>query len=94
MLPPRIGRPTNGRSAFADIRGFTSWCEGQPPEQVERALNHFYAVSAAVLAEREAIIDKMVGDEVMGLCLTAFPSLREEACDVMVQSAEEILQRL
>jgi adenylate cyclase len=79
---------------FADIRGFTSWCEGQAPEAVERALNRFYAVSAAVLAERDAIIDKLVGDEVMGLFLTAFPSLGDKTCDVMVQSAEEILRRL
>jgi adenylate cyclase len=79
---------------FADIRGFTSWCEGRAPEEVERVLNRFYAVSASVLAERDAIIDKMVGDEVMALFLPAFPSLREKACDVMVQSAGEILRRL
>src|SRR5436305_3374872 len=60
---------------FADIRGFTSWCEGQPSAAIERALNSFYAVSTAVLAERDAIIDKLVGDEVMGLFLTAFSSL-------------------
>jgi adenylate cyclase len=79
---------------FADIRGFTSWCEGQAPEAIERALNVFYAVSTAVLAERDAIIDKLVGDEVMGLFLTAFPSLEGAACRVMVRSAQEILQRV
>jgi adenylate cyclase len=79
---------------FADIRGFTSWCEGQTPEAIERALNAFYAVSTEVLAERDAIIDKLMGDEVMGLFLTAFPSLRSNACTVMVRSAQEILRRL
>jgi adenylate cyclase len=79
---------------FADIRGFTSWCEGQRPVVIERALNSFYAVSTAVLAERDAIIDKLVGDEVMGLFLTAFPSLESNACSVMVGCAEEILRRL
>ncbi len=79
---------------FADIRGFTSWCEGRAPKEVESALNRFYAVFTSVLAECDAIIDKMVGDEVMALFLPAFPSLREKACEVMVHSAEEILRRL
>ena len=79
---------------FADIRGFTSWCEGRAPQEVESALNRFYAVFTSVLAESDAIIDKMVGDEVMALFLPAFPSLREKACDVMVHSAVEILRRL
>jgi adenylate cyclase len=79
---------------FADIRGFTSWCEGRAPEAVEQALNVFYAVSTAVLAERDAIIDKLVGDEVMGLFLPAFPSLETRACRAMVRSAEELLRRL
>src|SRR5437763_638729 len=79
---------------FADIRGFTSWCEGQAPEAVERALNVFYTVATAALAERDAIIDKLVGDEVMGLFLTAFPLLETRACSVMVRSAQEILRRV
>jgi adenylate cyclase len=79
---------------FADIRGFTSWCDGRAPEEVESALNRFYAAFTSVLAECDAIIDKMVGDEVMALFLPAFPSLREKACEVMVQSAEEIVRRL
>ena len=79
---------------FADIRGFSSWCEGRSPEAVERALNVFYGITTAVLAERDAIIDKLVGDEVMGLFLTAFPSLGSKACSVMVGGAEEILRRV
>jgi len=47
---------------FADIRGFTSWCEEQAPEAVERALNRFYAVSAGGLAEGDAIIYKLYRD--------------------------------
>lgn len=57
---------------FADIRGFTSWCEGRAPEEIESALNRFYVVSTSVLAESDAIIDKMVADEVMALFLPAW----------------------
>lgn len=78
---------------FADVRGFTPWCEGRAPETIEQALNAFYDVSTAVLAERDAII-QLVGDQVMGLFLTAFPSLEMKACAVMVRAAEELLRRL
>ncbi len=79
---------------FADLRGFTSWCEDQPPSAVERALNRFYTVTTAVITEADGLVDKLVGDEVMGLFLTAFPSLGERTCDVMVAAAEEIVRRL
>jgi adenylate cyclase len=79
---------------FADLRGFTSWCEHQPPSAVERALNRFYTVTTAVITEADGLVDKLVGDEVMGLFLTAFRSLGDRTCDVMVVAAEEIVRRL
>jgi adenylate cyclase len=81
---------------FADIRGFTAWCEGRDPAEVERALNRFYAVSTAVMGQHDAVIDKLVGDEVMALFLTSFPSLGHgpRACAAMVHSAEDLLRRL
>ena len=53
---------------FADIRGFTSLSERLPPDEVARLLNRFYAVASKVLT-RSAIIDKLVGDQVMALYL-------------------------
>jgi adenylate cyclase len=79
---------------FADLRGFTAWCEHQPPSAVERALNRFYTVTTSVVTEADGLVDKLVGDEVMGLFLTAFRSLGERTCDVMVAVAEEIVHRL
>jgi adenylate cyclase len=48
------------------------------------------------MAERDAIIDKLVGDEVMGLFLTSFPTLARgpQGCGVMVRSARDLLARL
>lgn len=76
---------------FADIRGFTSWCERQTPEAVARALNRFYATASAILTRGDGLIDKLVGDEVMALFLTAFQSLGERTCEVMVDAARELL---
>ena len=51
---------------FADVRGFTSLAEGMAPKGVAGLLNRFYASASEVLS-RSAIIDKLVGDEVMAL---------------------------
>jgi adenylate cyclase len=53
---------------FADVRGFTSLSERLPSDDIARLLNRFYAVATKVLT-RSAIIDKLVGDEVMALYL-------------------------
>jgi adenylate cyclase len=53
---------------FADIRGFTSLAEQQSPETTAGLLNRFYAAAVDVLCEH-AIVDKLVGDEVMALYL-------------------------
>ena len=53
---------------FADVRGFTSLAEDMAPKGVAGLLNRFYAAATQVLS-RSAIIDKLVGDEVMALYL-------------------------
>jgi adenylate cyclase len=51
---------------FADVRGFTSMSEDMPPARVAELLNRFYECASRVLG-RSAVIDKLVGDEVMAL---------------------------
>jgi adenylate cyclase len=53
---------------FADIRGFTAFAEHRSSGRVAAALNRFYAGSVEILCEH-AIIDKLVGDQVMALYL-------------------------
>jgi adenylate cyclase len=58
---------------FVDVRGFTSLAEGRAPDEMAALLNRFYAGAVDVLC-RHAIIDKLVGDEVMALYLpNVFP---------------------
>jgi adenylate cyclase len=79
---------------FADIRGFTSWCESRAPAQVAEALNRFYAAASAALMSRDGLVDKLIGDEVMGLFLPVFSTLSREPCGVMVEAANEMLDRI
>jgi adenylate cyclase len=63
---------------FADVRGFTALAERQAPDAVAALLNRFYATAVDVLSEH-AIIDKLVGDQVMALYLPGvFPGVPAE----------------
>src|SRR5918997_851217 len=53
---------------FADVRDFTALTEDMAPKVVADLLNRFYA-SASNILSRSAIVDKLVGDEVMALYL-------------------------
>ena len=57
---------------FADVRGSTTIAEHVSASEYSRLLNRFYAVSSDVLVRTDALIDKLVGDEVIGLYLPGF----------------------
>src|SRR3954466_6661842 len=75
---------------FADVRGFTSLSEEMDPKAVAELLNRFYESASAILG-RSAIIDKLVGDEVMALYI---PQLfgAEASADDMLRDARELLE--
>jgi adenylate cyclase len=52
---------------FTDIRGFTSFCEGQTPEAVVQMLNRYLDLQAGIIIANGGDIDKFVGDEVMAV---------------------------
>lgn len=87
---PLGGFETEVGILFADVRGFTSLAETMSPEEVSRLLSRFYEAAAAVLLRHDAIIDKMVGDEVMALFIR--PVMSEPPIEGMVSSGEELLR--
>lgn len=52
---------------FADVRGSTALCERMGASAFAELLNHFYQSATGVLISHDAIIDKLIGDEVMAL---------------------------
>lgn len=56
---------------FADVRGSTALAETMRPVDFRALLDRFYAVAADVLVEHEAVVDKFVGDEVVGIFIPA-----------------------
>lgn len=52
---------------FADIRGFTSFSEANAPEVVFATLNRYLDAMIPPLFEESAVVDKIMGDAVMGV---------------------------
>jgi len=73
---------------FADVRGFTHLAEEMTPNDLAKLLNRFYGSAASILA-RSAIIDKMVGDEVMALYLPLLMAKEWEG--YMLRDASDLL---
>jgi adenylate cyclase len=55
---------------FADVRNSTGLGERSSATEFAEQLNRFYAVATEVLIRHDALIDKLIGDEVMGLFLS------------------------
>jgi adenylate cyclase len=75
---------------FADIRGSTKLGEQMAAGEFAALLNRFYEVATSVLLSHDAVVDKLIGDEVMALFVPgiAGPDYRARA----VQAAVELLQ--
>jgi len=89
---PPGGMTTEAGVLFADLRGFTRLSEEQDPEAVSALLRRFYACAEDVLFP-EAVIDKLIGDEVMALYLPMYGRF-DEAAPVMLDHARELLRKV
>ena len=56
---------------FADVRGSTTIAEGVSATEFRRQLNRFYGVASRILIDHDGIVDKFVGDEVVGIFIPA-----------------------
>ncbi len=65
-LPPG-GAEIDIAVLFADVRGSTELAEGMTAKDYAELMNRFYLAVTRVLIRHDAIIDKLIGDEVMAL---------------------------
>jgi adenylate cyclase len=57
---------------FADVRGSTAIAERMPPQEFSSLMARFYGAAAAVIDERDGIVDKFVGDSAVALFIPGF----------------------
>lgn len=77
---------------FADVRGSTELGEGMGAAEFAAMLNRFYETASRTLLDHKAMIDKMVGDEVMALYIPGptGPDYRRDA----VLSAVDLMRAM
>ena len=101
-LAPPGGITTEVGVMFADLRGFTTRSESITPQEATALLRRLYAVAEDVLFP-EALIDKLIGDEVMALYLPIFVAKsswtpddadRRAVATVMLDHARRLLEGL
>jgi adenylate cyclase len=52
---------------FADVRGFTPFCEYQSPDVIFSTLNLYLRAMITPILEESGVLDKIIGDAVMGI---------------------------
>jgi adenylate cyclase len=77
---------------FADVRGSTTLAEKMSPAEYAALMNRFYVSATRVLVQREAVIDKLIGDEVMALFVPGFcgPRYRALAAEAAISLLEAV----
>jgi adenylate cyclase len=56
---------------FADVRGSTTMAEDMRPSEIYTLMDRFFEAAARVLVEHDAIVDRFVGDQAMGIFVPA-----------------------
>ena len=75
---------------FVDVRGSTTLAEQMSAAEFSRLMGRFYKAATSVLVKADAFLDKLVGDEVIGLFLPAFAG--SEPARQAVEAARELLR--
>ena len=57
---------------FADVRGSTPMAEAMAPTQFHALIDRFYAEGTRVLIEHDALIERFMGDQIVGYFVPSF----------------------
>jgi adenylate cyclase len=57
---------------FADVRGSTTLAEQMSAREFSQLINRFYKVATHVLIQTDALVDRLMGDEAIGLYVPGF----------------------
>ena len=75
---------------FADVRGSTTLAEQMSPSEFSQLMNRFYKIASRVLVKTDALVDRLLGDEAIGLYIPAFAG--EHHPRRAIEAAQELLK--
>jgi adenylate cyclase len=75
---------------FADVRGSTVLAEKMSPTEYGHLINRFYTKASHVMVHSNALIDKIIGDQVAGMYVPGFAGSGHAR--IAVEAAQEILR--
>lgn len=75
---------------FADVRDSTKLAESMSAREFGRLINRFYTVATHVLVQTDALVDRLMGDEAIGLYLPGFAG--REHPRKAIEAAQELLK--
>jgi len=75
---------------FADVRGSTTLAEQMDAYDFSQLMNRFYTVATDVLVKTDALVDRLVGDEVIGLYVPVFAGPQHPR--LAIEAAQRLLE--
>ncbi len=52
---------------YADLRNFSAYCEGRPPEETAMVLHLFFTTASRIVEEHGGVVEQMVGDSLLAV---------------------------
>jgi adenylate cyclase len=76
---------------FMDVRGSTALAEQMTPMEFSQLINRFYTTASQILVSSDALIDKIIGDQVAGMYVPGFagPDHAQQA----LRAAQRIMKK-
>ena len=75
---------------FADVRGSTRLAEQMSARDFSQLMNRFYTVATHVMIKTDALVDRLIGDEAIGLYIPGFTG--PEHSRKAIEAAQELLR--
>jgi adenylate cyclase len=75
---------------FADVRGSTQLAEQMSAREFSRLINRFYSAASHVLIQTDAMVDRLMGDEAIGLYIPGFAG--PEHSRKAIEAAQDLLR--
>ncbi len=57
----------------ADLRNFSAWCEGRPPEETAMVLHLFFTTASRIVEEHGGVVEQMVADSLLAVWNGSLP---------------------